>query len=56
LRGFTSGLAVPTYIINAPEGRGKTPILPEYMISLNEEEVTIRTWENKVFQYKNRIN
>lgn len=56
LRGFTSGLAVPTYIINAPEGRGKTPILPEYLLSLSEDEITIRTWENRVYRYKNRIN
>jgi len=56
LRGYTSGLAVPTYIINAPNGRGKTPILPEYLLSLNEDEITIRTWENQVYKYKNRVN
>ncbi|HZJ85285.1 MAG TPA: glutamate 2,3-aminomutase, partial [Syntrophomonadaceae bacterium] len=33
LRGFTSGLAIPTYIINATGGLGKTPLLPEYLIS-----------------------
>ncbi len=53
LRGYTSGLAVPTYIINAPEGRGKTPILPQYLLSLNEDEATIRTWEKRVYKYKN---
>ncbi|MEG0129801.1 glutamate 2,3-aminomutase, partial [Clostridium sp.] len=31
LRGYTSGLAVPTYIVNAPNGKGKTPILPQYL-------------------------
>ena len=32
LRGFTSGLAVPTFIVNAPKGGGKTPMLAEYHI------------------------
>lgn len=54
LRGFTSGLAVPTYIINAPEGLGKTPIIPEYLLALDDDEVTIRTWEKKVVKYSNK--
>jgi len=53
LRGYTSGLAVPTYIINAPGGGGKTPILPQYLISLNEEEAVLRTWEGKIIHYPN---
>lgn len=55
LRGFTSGLAIPTYIINAPKGLGKTPLLPEYLISMSEDEVTIRTWEKKALHYPNKI-
>ncbi|MDW7674995.1 MAG: glutamate 2,3-aminomutase [Bacillota bacterium] len=54
LRGYTSGLAIPTYIINAPGGHGKTPMLPEYLISQGKEKVTIRTWEKKVFDYENK--
>lgn len=53
LRGYTSGLAIPTYIINAPGGGGKTPILPQYLISLNDDEAVIRTWEGKVVHYPN---
>lgn len=53
LRGFTSGLAVPTYIVNAPGGGGKTPILPQYLISLTEEEAVLRTWEGKIVHYPN---
>ena len=53
LRGYTSGLAVPTYIINAPDGHGKTPILPQYLISLGNGYVTFRNWEGKVFKYPN---
>lgn len=53
LRGYTSGLAIPTYIINAPQGNGKTPILPEYVLSRGTDYVKIRTWEGKVFDYPN---
>lgn len=56
LRGYTSGLAIPTYIINAPKGFGKTPMLPEYLISYNIGHVIIRTWENKVLEYPNTIS
>lgn len=53
LRGYTSGLAVPTYIVNAPKGQGKTPILPQYLISRGKDYVMIRTWEGKVIKYEN---
>jgi glutamate 2,3-aminomutase len=53
LRGYTSGLAVPTYIVNAPGGLGKTPLLPQYLLAMQEDQVTIRTWEGKVMNYDN---
>lgn len=53
LRGYTSGLAVPTYIINAPDGYGKTPVNPEYVLDINDHEVAIRTWQGKIFRYPN---
>ncbi|MBO8167667.1 MAG: glutamate 2,3-aminomutase [Thermoanaerobacteraceae bacterium] len=54
LRGQTSGLAIPTYIINAPHGYGKTPMLPEYLISSGKDFITIRTWEGRVMKYPNK--
>lgn len=54
LRGYTSGMAVPTYIVNAPKGYGKTPIMPQYLISRAKETVKIRTWEGKVIDYPNQ--
>jgi glutamate 2,3-aminomutase len=54
LRGFTSGLAVPTFVVNAPLGRGKTPMLPEYLVSSGKDYIMIRTWENKVVRYENK--
>ncbi len=53
LRGFTSGMAIPTYIVNAPGGLGKTPILPNYLIGWGEDYVMIRTWEGNVVKYPN---
>ncbi|MBC7337529.1 MAG: lysine 2,3-aminomutase, partial [Clostridia bacterium] len=53
LRGFTSGLAIPTYIINAPKGFGKIPLLPDYLLDYNEREVTLRTWEGRLLRYPN---
>ncbi|MEG6615671.1 glutamate 2,3-aminomutase [Peptococcaceae bacterium 1198_IL3148] len=54
LRGYTSGLAVPTYIINAPKGYGKTPILPQYLLNKAENEVVLRTWEKRVIHYQTK--
>ncbi|MGI9862065.1 glutamate 2,3-aminomutase [Moorella naiadis] len=51
LRGYTSGLAVPTYIINAPHGLGKTPILPQYVVARNDNQVVLRTWEKRTIFY-----
>lgn len=53
LRGHTSGMAIPAYIVNAPNGNGKTPILPQYIISRGKNYIKIRTWEGKVFDYPN---
>lgn len=52
LRGYTSGLAIPTYIINAPQGGGKTPLLPQYLVSLDEHKAVLRTWEGKIVEYE----
>ncbi len=53
LRGYTSGLAIPNFVVNAPFGLGKTPMLPEYLISMGKDYLKIRTWENKVVHYDN---
>ena len=54
LRGHTTGMAIPTYIINAPGGLGKTPILPQYIVDKNDDLVTLRTWEGKIVTYPNK--
>ncbi len=56
LRGFTSGLAIPTFIINAPQGYGKTPVLPEYVVSWADDHILLRTWEGRVMEYPNSLD
>ena len=56
LRGFTSGLGVPTYIITAPEGKGKTPIAPTYLLNMNRNgKVLFRTWSGYVCEYEDEL-
>ncbi len=52
LRGKTSGLAIPTYIVNAPGGLGKIPIQKNSIIELNDSEATLETWEGKHVKIK----
>jgi lysine 2,3-aminomutase len=52
LRGWTSGLAVPYFVIDAPGGGGKVPLLPEYVDEINDDEVIFRNYEGKRFSYK----
>ncbi len=51
LRGWTSGLAVPHFVIDAPGGGGKIPILPEYVESISEDEVVLRNYAGEVYRY-----
>lgn len=53
IRGRTSGMAVPTYIINAPKGKGKTPIMPNYLLYFGKGKVVFRNWEGEVFEVEN---
>ena len=51
LRGFTSGYAVPTYVIDAPGGGGKIPVMPDYVLGRDSSEWFLRNYEGKTFQY-----
>jgi lysine 2,3-aminomutase len=52
LRGWTSGLAVPHFVIDAPGGGGKIPLLPEYVQSITDEEVVMRNYTGKEYRYR----
>ncbi len=51
LRGYTSGLAIPTYIINAPNGYGKVPIQPQYLQEYDKYSVRLQNWEGRELKY-----
>jgi lysine 2,3-aminomutase len=52
LRGWTSGLAVPHFVIDAPGGGGKVPLLPEYVEEITEDSVTFRNYQGERYVYK----
>jgi lysine 2,3-aminomutase len=51
LRGFTTGYAVPTYVVDAPGGGGKIPLLPEYVVGRENGDLLLRNYEGNVFRY-----
>jgi lysine 2,3-aminomutase len=51
LRGYTSGLAVPTFVIDAPGGGGKVPLMPQYMISRSDKKIIVRNYEGTISAY-----
>jgi lysine 2,3-aminomutase len=52
LIGHTSGLCVPTYVIDAPAGGGKIPVMPHYLISWSTNKVVLRNYEGVITTYK----
>ena len=51
LRGFTTGYAVPTYVIDAPGGGGKIPLQPDTVIGRDGDDLLLRNFEGKTFRY-----
>ncbi len=51
LRGFTSGYAVPTYVVDAPGGGGKIPLMPDYIVGRESEALVLRNYENGIYRY-----
>ena len=51
LRGFTSGYAVPTFVIDAPGGGGKIPLLPNYVVEHNDEKIVMRNYKGILCEY-----
>ncbi|HEX8941012.1 MAG TPA: lysine 2,3-aminomutase [Candidatus Limnocylindrales bacterium] len=52
LRGHTSGYAVPMYIVDAPGGGGKIPVMPNYLISYSDHKVVLRNYEGYITTYE----
>ncbi|HPC85242.1 MAG TPA: KamA family radical SAM protein [Smithellaceae bacterium] len=51
LRGHTTGYAVPTFVVDAPGGGGKIPLLPEYAIGWDKGDLLMRNYEGNLFRY-----
>jgi len=51
LRGHTTGLAVPTFVVDAPGGGGKIPVMPNYLISLGDGRAVLRNYEGVITTY-----
>ncbi len=54
LRGHTSGMAVPHYVIDGPGGGGKIPLVPEYIIEQDDERIVFRNWAGEIYEYPAR--
>lgn len=55
MRGFTTGYAIPTYVIDAPGGGGKIPILPQSMLGRDGDDVLLKNYEGKIFRYNDPL-
>jgi len=51
LRGFTTGYAIPTYVIDAPGGGGKIPLVPDYVAGRNQNYILLRNYKGKIYSY-----
>lgn len=56
LRGNISGLAIPHFVIDAPGGGGKIPVLPDYILHRDEEKIVMRNYQNKIYVYREAKN
>lgn len=52
LRGYTSGLAIPHFVIDAPGGGGKIPLLPNYVLHRDQDRIVLRNYKNEVYVYR----
>ncbi|MBP7041003.1 MAG: lysine 2,3-aminomutase, partial [Anaerolineaceae bacterium] len=51
IRGHTSGYCVPTYVVDAPGGGGKIPVMPNYVLSASSDKVVLRNFEGYITAY-----
>jgi lysine 2,3-aminomutase len=51
LRGHTTGYAVPSYVIDAPAGGGKIPLLPDYVVGRDGGDLLLRNFEGNIYRY-----
>ena len=55
LRGHTTGYAVPQYVIDAPGGGGKIPLLPDYFVGRDGDDLILRNYEDNLYRYHDPV-
>ncbi len=55
LRGHTSGYIVPTFVVDAPGGGGKIPLMPNYLLSMSDHKIVLRNYEGFITTYEEPI-
>lgn len=55
MRGFTSGLAVPTYVVDAVDGGGKIPLQPNYIKEPSGNKIVLRNYQGRTFEYSDKL-
>ena len=53
MRGYTSGLAVPTFVIDLPQGGGKVPVQPNYILGQSGDELLVRNYRSHIYHCHN---
>jgi lysine 2,3-aminomutase len=56
LRGHTSGYSIPTFVVDAPGGGGKIPVMPQYQISASDHKVVLRNFEGFITTYEEPLD
>jgi lysine 2,3-aminomutase len=56
LRGRLSGLAIPSYVVDAPHGGGKIPVLPTYIVSTSPSQTVLRNFEGMMVAYPEPVD
>ena len=51
LRGFTTGYAVPTFVVDAPDGGGKIPVAPDYLAGYDGDDLLLRSFDGGTYRY-----
>jgi lysine 2,3-aminomutase len=54
LRGHLSGISIPTFVIDLPGGRGKAPLAPEPVVSVDDDKFTLRSYRGELVEYPRR--
>jgi lysine 2,3-aminomutase len=53
MRGYTSGLCIPTFVVDGSDGQGKVPLQPDYLVGKEKNYVSLMSYKGDVFKYYN---